>query len=497
MRVGSQGTDVRRSAAGHPLARRGLLMFVAAGLVGGAAILLPELSVRDANAQFFWNWGDRSAPAERVPRPRRPVGPPPQQRGGGWFPAPWGWGGPGRQADRPSEPEPQRPGTPRPSQRAESNDRAPAPKRPASETAKRALVLGDSMADWLGYGLEETFAESDTDPGEWAVTRKHRTGSTLIRGTPRDVDWVQAAKETLAAEQAAVVLMMIGLGDRQPIREEAAAQDGANEQTDARPGTRRTTRVVTHEFRSERWVELYTERIDSIIAALKAKGVPVFWVGLPPINGPRARSDLAFLNEIFKARAEKAGIVYVDVWDGFIEESGVFSSFGPDVMGQRRRLRSADGIHFTDAGAVKLAHFVDREIKRILSRSIPVALPAPQEVPDAAPSGPAPRPVVGPVISLTGDTAGGGRLLGSEGRDAQVVDPVVRKVLVIGEPPPRQAGRADNFVWPPPHAAAEQEVAPQAAVPAPERHPDTTGTSDERSLARKATHPEQIVRGQR
>jgi hypothetical protein len=32
------------------------------------------------------------------------------------------------------------------------------------------LVLGDSMADWLGFGLEEAFAESP----EIGVTRKPR-----------------------------------------------------------------------------------------------------------------------------------------------------------------------------------------------------------------------------------------------------------------------------------------------------------------------------------
>jgi len=57
---------------------------------------------------------------------------------------------------------------------------------------------------------------------------------------------------------------------------------------------------------------------------------------------------------------DKAGIVYVDVWDGFVDEDGRFAQSGPDFEGQTRRLRAGDGVHFTQAGARKLAHFVER-----------------------------------------------------------------------------------------------------------------------------------------
>ena len=81
--------------------------------------------------------------------------------------------------------------------------------------------------------------------------------------------------------------------------------------------------------------------------------MPVIWVGLPPIRGTRPRAELSFLNEMYKARAEKTGIVFVDVWDGFMDESGEFSNSGPDILGQNRRLRAGDGVHFTKAGARK------------------------------------------------------------------------------------------------------------------------------------------------
>ena len=118
-----------------------------------------------------------------------------------------------------------------------------------------------------------------------------------------------------------------------------------------------------------------------MIAALKAKGVPVLWVGLPAVRGTKSTSDMSYLDELYRERAEKAGITYVDIWDGFVDEQGRYAVQGPDFEGQIRRLRTADGVHFTKAGAVKLASYVDRELRRVMSNHVvPVALPGPADM---------------------------------------------------------------------------------------------------------------------
>src|SRR5258705_289777 len=91
---------------------------------------------------------------------------------------------------------------------------------------------------------------------------------------------------------------------------------------------------------------------------------------------PRNPNSSSYLNELYRSAAEKAGIVYVDIWDGFADEAGNFSPQGPDYLGQTRRLRTADGVYFTKFGARKLAHYVEREIERIIgNKGMPVALP--------------------------------------------------------------------------------------------------------------------------
>jgi hypothetical protein len=55
-----------------------------------------------------------------------------------------------------------------------------------------------------------------------------------------------------------------------------------------------------------------------MIGVLKSKGVPVLWVGLPAIRGPKGTADMLFLDSLDRDAAGKAGITYVDVCDGFV-----------------------------------------------------------------------------------------------------------------------------------------------------------------------------------
>ena len=430
--------------------------------------------VGPASAQFF-NFGGPSRP------------PPPRGGGGGWF---------GGDLFAPfQQPAPQRP---------QDSSRAPPPaKRDASIVPERnVLVLGDAMADWLAYGLEDAYSEQP----DMGVIRKHKTVSGLIKYQPRGEpsDWAAAAKGILASEKPDAIVVMLGLNDRAAMRELAA--DKSKKETDkkktdakpdAKPGDTKPADAVDakakpeskpadaeasddadgdapsiaapeksaragsglHEFRDERWIELYTKKIEEMIAVLKSKGVPVLWVGLPAVRGPKAMSDTLFLNSLYRDAAGKAGITYIDVWDGFVDEAGRFLQQGPDFEGQIRRLRSADGVYFTKAGARKLAHYAEREIGRLMAaRSGPIALPTEPATPDAnaVPGQPAPRPLAGPILPLVASSVGTDQLLGGPGSRPAAVDALAARTLVKGEPLAPPAGRADDFVWPRREVGREQ-----------------------------------------
>ena len=466
----------------NAMARRfvGLVLLAAVELVAAGALF--AVAVPPAAAQWgFPFFGDR--------QPRRQTNP-------------YGW---------PWQQEPRREAP------VDSSRAPPAHKREAPATTN-VLVLGDSMADWLGYGLEDAFSETP----EIGVIRKPRANRGLIKTEVRDpYDAVAAVRETLAGEKPDYIVMMIGLADRTSIRERprpaqpapAAKQPPAQAQPpqqtakpaephqppaptgDAEAGGEEPAIIApapalapagatTHQFRSDKWAELYAKRIDETIAALKSKGVPVLWVGLPATRGTRSTADMVYLNDLYRDRAGKAGIIYVDIWDGFVDENGNYVNQGPDFEGQTRRLRAGDGVHFTKAGARKLAHYVEREIRRVmLARGAPAATPVPteKEVPPPVagrPGAPA-RPVAGPVVPLTGPAAAGSDgLLGGGPARTTSSDPVVNRVLVKGDPVAAPAGRADNFAWPrpdsaPPSTSVTEPPEPAAAAPPP---PEATKT---------------------
>src|SRR6516225_7690755 len=78
-----------------------------------------------------------------------------------------------------------------------------------------AVVVGDSLADWLGYGLDELYA----DQPEIGVERKIRPSSGLVRYDAKNetLDWPQAIKDALANEKPDAIVVMLGLNDRVPL----------------------------------------------------------------------------------------------------------------------------------------------------------------------------------------------------------------------------------------------------------------------------------------
>ena len=447
-----------------------IALTIAAGMVLGM--------VGPTSAQFF-NFGG----FQQRPQPQRGGG----GFGGGWFGndtfAPFQQHAPhGRQTLPPVR---------------EDFSKAPPPEKRNTEPERHILVLGDAMADWLAYGLEDAYAEQP----DMGVIRKHKTVSGLIKYQPKGApaDWAAAAKSIHATEKADAIVVMLGLDDRVAIREPAtdksdnkspdkksdrdakakpdgkpsgakpaAKPDGSTKATDYElspddaadnsdappvivPEKSARSPNGLYEFREEPWVELYKKKIEEMIGVLKSKGVPVLWVGLPVVYGPKATADTLFLDSLYRDVAGKAGITYVDVWDGFVDDAGRFVQKGPDFEGQIRQLRSSDGVYFTKAGARKLAHYVEREITRLLAaRSAPITLPTEPATPDAnaLPGQPAPRPLAGPILPLVASSVGTDQLLGGPGTRPAAVDALAARALLKGEalmPPP---GRADDFAWP-------------------------------------------------
>jgi hypothetical protein len=307
-------------------------------------------------------------------------------------------------------------------------------------------VLGDSLASLTASGLTEAFA----DKPEIAVADKSHDASGLVRADY--FDWPKAAHDLATGkDHIDFVVVMVGINDLQAMRDGA---DNVDPLTD-------------------RWKSAYAARIDAVLAPFQAAHIPIAWVGMPPMRTDRFNADIVKLNEIDRAEVEKQGVKYIDIWDAFADQNGLYDASGPNVDGQIVKLRGPDGIHFTKAGGRKVAHFLEAEIRRVFDKDRPQSetadLPpdieqaagdinaqirremgAPEE--PAAPGAPAtqapPKPLAGPILSLTGRPLSPGGALALREPNPPGETELVARVLRQGEPADPRSGRADDFSWP-------------------------------------------------
>jgi hypothetical protein len=214
----------------------------------------------------------------------------------------------------------------------------------------RVVVLGDSLGDGLWSGLYRAF-EEDTN---LEIVKRSKVSTGFVRTDY--YDWNGALADILKSETYQVAVVMFGANDNQAIR---TGKDWLKTGTDG-------------------WREAYGARVETFIKKLRAAGVAVYWVGLPVMRSPDQSTDAEVMNEIFREKAFINGAKFIDTWSGFTDEAGRYSAYGPDMTGQVKRLRADDGVHFTMRGYLKLAHFVEKEIRRDLSlakleRNIPLA----------------------------------------------------------------------------------------------------------------------------
>ncbi|WP_052341819.1 SGNH/GDSL hydrolase family protein [Salinarimonas rosea] len=315
----------------------------------------------------------------------------------------------------------------------------------------RVVVFGDSLATNLGEGLADVLS----DKPNVVVETRAQGSSGLVRDDFHD--WRAEIDHFLTGEDAFDIgVVLVGLNDRQDI----AGPEGRLERL------------------GPEWKDAYARRVDTILAKFRAAGVPLVWVGLPPMRSSRLSTDLLAINEIVRGRVTRGGGIWVDTWQGFVDDDNRYSDNGPTLEGQIARLRAGDGIHFTPAGGRKAAHFADVEIRRLLARDRPAPISAAAPVPaagglaaigdlealtveeiiarlSALPEAPedvaiedAP-PAIGPVVPLTETAAAGSTALV---RAPPLADRATRllneRVLADGVAPPAAPGRADDFTWP-------------------------------------------------
>lgn len=299
-------------------------------------------------------------------------------------------------------------------------------------------VFGDDFAQGLLQGLLSAFGGDARLDIQKQVTPI--SGIAMLNFDSK----VSALEKAIAGQRFNIAIVMTGQDDRISIR-------GAD-------GKRLP-------IGSDAWMTEYTRRIDRLMRAFKTRSAAIYWVGLPNMARSDANDLAQRINDAIRERAYLNGFKYIDSYQGFTDENGAYSAYGPDLDGAIRLLRLRDGVNFTVAGNRKLAHFVEKELRPDLlqakaNRNVPLLGSEAEQAkinPGNAVTTPAPSSPVGqgkpsdskvPVVRAKGldGSPGGGtsnasgdqkeddgkivlKIAGSNGREETQTIPILRPAI--------------------------------------------------------------------
>ncbi len=231
----------------------------------------------------------------------------------------------------------------------------------------RLQVYGESVAEGLLFGMVELLAKEP----RLQIQRKHRQIGNLLRGgEAEDLKAVEA--ELAGVETPHIAVVTPNMVYRFPWRENFDRRFPPNSEA----------RREEIERRKTEWRTQYGARIDRLMRAFRKKSVAVYWLGMPIMRNTYATEDAQVINDLIRERALQNGGKFIDIFSSFADEEGQYSTQGPDIDGKVKPLREQD--NFTGAGYRKLAHFLERELKRDMTlakeeRVIPLAGSEPEQ----------------------------------------------------------------------------------------------------------------------
>lgn len=220
----------------------------------------------------------------------------------------------------------------------------PVPEKPKIEkapTATRLVVFGDSMAVDVAKALERYYAE---DPNI-SIINQGVGSSGFVR--PDFFDWNKTAAEQVAANSFDIAVMILGINDRQTMK--------VGDQS---------LKALTPE-----WNAAYQERVAGFVNTVRGANKPLIWIGLPPMSKADYSNAMGQLSSIQRLAVFGGGAEFVDIYDRFVGEDGKYARSGPDLNGNNVSMRKDDGIHFSAAGADKVAFYLSQVIKTYYSGS--------------------------------------------------------------------------------------------------------------------------------
>jgi hypothetical protein len=232
-------------------------------------------------------------------------------------------------AEASARPSPAAPEAPSPSPTPSPSE--PARREVTAAEPLRLYVGGDSMVGQFGPAMANLADKSGMVDAEFV----YEFESGLTR--PDFIDWPARLREVGETIDPDAVVLFFGGNDAQPLKIDGTVYE---------PG-------------APEWQAEYRSRVDAFMDQLVAAGRDVYWMGMPIVKSPTFQPRVDMLNAIYASEAEAHdGVTFVPTHDLFAGPDGTYSEYLPDASGDTVDMRLNDGVHFTTAGAQRLADVV-------------------------------------------------------------------------------------------------------------------------------------------
>lgn len=201
--------------------------------------------------------------------------------------------------------------------------------KPTKKHPMRIYFGGDSLSGMPGIMLGQLTQKNKLAK----VKADYVESSRLTYGEP--VDWPARLKQQMSAGHYDVGVFMIGANDS---------------------GMPMIAGGESVMYPKKAWLEEYERRAKQIAAIMLRGGVDrVYWVGMPIMPSTSESKKMRDLNELFEEVARSSpDVVYVDSYDLLSKKNGSFKA----------SVRSGDGVHYTNDGAMVVARAVWQQIKQ-------------------------------------------------------------------------------------------------------------------------------------
>ena len=194
------------------------------------------------------------------------------------------------------------------------------------------LLVGDSMmAGSLGAALENALVRNR----RFRVVRAHQIGTGLAR--TEVFDWMGVVAPLIERERPQLVICSLGANDGQRIRHRGELLN----------------------FGDAAWNVVYRKRVRALMQTLAGTDARVLWLGLPPMRSQGLTHRMRHLNRIFASSAKRVPRVdYMELGMLLTGRDEGFATFIRDDDGKLLRVRMEDGVHYSPAGARRVARWV-------------------------------------------------------------------------------------------------------------------------------------------